>query len=69
VSKSPNRHILQVGNINTTIWQENGKVRQSGQPNLPEYLAEFKDTYEGRKQAEIYILGMVRLAELVNQQK
>lgn len=59
------KYSISVGNINITVWLENSKIKQSGQFDLPEYLAEFDDTREGRKQAKAYLYGMVNLAKLI----
>lgn len=61
------KHNLKVGHIDTTIWQEKGRVKQSGHFNLPENLAEFENTKEGREQAGAFISGMLYLAKLLKQ--
>ena len=58
------KYTIKLGQVNTTIWQENEKVKQSGNPDFPEYIAEWKSS----KEAKAYILGMVRFAEIINEQ-
>lgn len=60
------KHNLKVGNIDTTVWQEKGKIKQSGHFNLPEVLVEFENTKEGKEQAGAFISGMLYLAKLLN---
>ncbi len=47
------------------IWNDKGNVRQNGRFSLPEFLAEFSDTKQGRLQAGAFIAGMLEMQRIM----
>lgn len=65
MTKLREEFVIKTKYINMKLWIEDGKVAQSGQPGYPKYLAEFPGNYQARD----YILGMVRMAELIRMEE
>ena len=65
-SNIPVQQVVKIRKVYITLWQENGKIKQSGLNDYgyPECIAEFKDTYEDRKRAEHYIHGIIQGIEM-----
>jgi hypothetical protein len=63
--KKQYRHKIDLDGRPFEIWQEDGKVKQSGRFALPEVLESFENTNHGRREAGAFIAGMLRAQRII----